>query len=160
MYDCNSKGYKLLIAIVSGITFSLSGMTAGCVHNKIDLTLQNFKRHTYDEHGIKYQSVARELLIVDKHILIAGRSSYLDDAVDKWGDKYYFYMVDFVKGLAAYITKKELKPDEQPVEDSQEYEELQEFIDNVKRNIEKGGGIEQIIESFEKGQKIDPRLTL
>jgi hypothetical protein len=142
MHKHQVTSHKFFIAIVGGLVFGLSLITASGEQNEIDITFMNFKK-----------TVHSEFIIVNKHFLVMRGNSYCDDAVDHQGNYFYFYMVDFTNGLKAYITKKELAPDKQLMKDFQEETELREFTHDILKNIEEDGGIEKIINSFTEGKK-------
>lgn len=150
---------KIIIALVDGIILGLLVMTTSCAHDKthnLQLTYQNLKGHFCHHHWGSCEEIVNESIIVDKHIIIIRRGFYIDDMIDQGGDKYYVYMIDKIQGLKAYITKKELDPDEKMIKKSREYKELQNFINDVKKNIVDDGGIDKIINSFEKNQENIP----
>lgn len=112
----------------------------------IVITLRNFF-DVGNSHGDYYYTPIKEDGIpASEHILIIKSRHCLDDAKDNDGIVYYFYMVDRSKGLKALISEKALDP----TEELDEY--IYEFVDLVKEEMRKDGGIVAIIEKFSAGR--------
>ena len=123
------KKIEILFLLAATTLSALSGLSKTNAGGKIEVTSQNF---FIVEAGIP----------ASEHILIVKSCHCLDNAKDKSGNEYYFYMVDMLSGLKALITASKLEP----------YQELddktKEFCKIVKIEIAKDGGIERLINKF------------
>jgi hypothetical protein len=82
------------------------------------------------------------LVATTLNILIVKSCHCLDNAKDKSGNEYYFYMVDMHNGLKALITETKLEPF-QELDDK-----TKEFCEIVRIEIAKDGGIEKLVKKF------------
>lgn len=83
---------------------------------------------------------------VSEHILIVRikRGGHCcDDSRDREGNLYYCYMLDLNNGLKAMVTKETLSPTFNMLE-----KDVLEFHALVKKEIEKDGGIDALIQRF------------
>jgi hypothetical protein len=110
----------------------------------IVITLRNFFDVGNSRGDFYYTPIKEDGIPASEHILIIKSHHCLDDAKDNDGIIYYFYMVDRSKGLKALITEKALDP----TEELDEY--IYEFVDLVKEEMRKDGGVVAIIEKFKK----------
>ena len=110
----------------------------------IEVTLRNFYEIKTYYGKYEYSPITEMGIPASEHILIIKSCHCLDNAVDKRGNKYYFYMVDRSRGLKALITLAELDPVE-GLDDK-----TNEFHKAVKKEIIKDGGIDVLIEKFKK----------
>jgi len=110
----------------------------------IVITLKNFFDVGNSRGDFYYTPIKEDGIPASEHILIIKSRHCLDDAKDNDGIVYYFYMVDRSKGLKALITEKALDPAEELDES------IYEFVDLVKEEMRKDGGVVAIIEKFKK----------
>jgi len=110
----------------------------------IVITLRNFFDVGNSQGDFYYTPIKEDGIPASEHILIIKSRHCLDDAKDNDGIVYYFYMVDRSKGLKALITEKALDPAEELDES------IYEFVDLVKEEMRKDGGVVAIIEKFKK----------
>ncbi len=95
----------------------------------------------------KYSRIVEVGIPAGKHILIVKKCQCLDDARDKNGNAYYFYMVDQINGLKALITEGDLDPV------GNLDTKTRKFCDIVEREIQNDGGIKVIINKFKNKRK-------
>ncbi len=124
------NGILFLLVVVT--LFALSGLSKVYADENIEVTSENFSFPPIVEIGIP----------ANEHILIVKSCNCLDDAKDKSGNEYYFYMVDMHNGLKALITASKIEPF-QELDDK-----TKEFYEIVKIEIAKDGGIEKLIKKF------------
>lgn len=135
---------KLIRVVSLAVIFTLlvTGKTTLYADKNIEIILKNF----YDigaHHGkFTYSRIAEVGIPAGTHILIVKSCHCLDDARDKNGNVYYFYMVDQINGLKALITEADLNPvgglDKK----------TREFFNIVEKEIQNDGGIEAVIKKF------------
>ena len=124
------NGILFLLVVVT--LFASSGLSKVYADENIEVTSENFSFPPIVEIGIP----------ANEHILIVKSCHCLDDAKDKSGNEYYFYMVDMHNGLKALITASKIEPF-QELDDK-----TKEFYEIVKIEIAKDGGIEKLIKKF------------
>jgi hypothetical protein len=124
------NGILFLLVVVT--LFASSGLSKVYADENIEVTSENFSFPPIVEIGIP----------ANEHILIVKSCHCLDDAKDKSGNEYYFYMVDMHNGLKALITASKIEPF-QELDDK-----TKEFCEIVKIEIAKDGGIEKLIKKF------------
>ncbi|MHC4458944.1 MAG: hypothetical protein ACYS0I_18035 [Planctomycetota bacterium] len=133
---------RLLGLTLGTALYSLTPITPVYSGEHIEVTLRNF----YELNGIygkyKYSQMTEFGIPASEHILIIKSFHCLDNAMDKKGNEYYFYMVDRSIGLKALITTAELDPVE-GLDDK-----IKEFHEVVKKEIIKDGGLGALIEKF------------
>jgi len=138
------KKIWILLLLVATTLFNLFGLSKTHASENIEVTSQNFL-DAKSYHGyFSFSPVVEVGIPVSKHILIVKSCHCLDNAEDKNGNEYYFYMVDMHKGLKALITETMLEPF-QKLDDK-----IKKFCDLVKIEIAKDGGIEKLIKKFKK----------
>jgi hypothetical protein len=91
-----------------------------------------------------FPGVVEEGIPVDKHIVLVENCRFLDDATDDDGTVYYFYMVDHNIHVKILITRKELVPI------AELDQRTKEFVEDVKKEIEKDGGVDVLIARFSR----------
>ena len=147
---CKQEFYwkRIVILILCIVTYSLTALSSIYAGEEIEITLRNFYdvRTFYGDY--EYSPVVEKGIPVSKHILIVKSCHCLDDAKDKKGNVFYFYMVDRPNGLKALISTKELYSVEKFDE------KTNKFVKLVKEEIKKDGGIEAIIKKFKKSTQV------
>jgi len=133
---------KVLGGVLGAALYGLSAVTPVQSTDTITVTLKNFVKV---DQGIVY-NITEEGIPASEHVLIVKNPKYCDDAYDSQGNDYYFYMVDKPAGLKALITEADL----QPVENLEE--DIKEFTDLVKEEIENDGGVEKIIKTYKESK--------
>ena len=123
------KRIEILFLLVATTLSALSGLSKTYAGENIEVKSQYF-------------FVVEAGIPASEHILIVKSCHYRDDAKDKSGNEYYFYMVDMHNGLKALITALKLEPF-QELDDK-----TKEFCEIVKIEIAKDGGIERLIKKF------------
>jgi hypothetical protein len=126
------------------VIYSLTPITPVYSGEHIEVTLRNFYEVSGNYGKYKYSQMTEIGIPASEHILIIKSFHCLDNAVDKKGNEYYFYMVDRSIGLKALITIAELDPAEGLDDKTKEFHEV------VKKEIIKDGGIDALIEKFKK----------
>lgn len=139
---------RIVILFLAIAIYSLTVFSPIYAGENIEVTLSNFFDVRTFYGGFKYFPIVEKGVPVSSHILIVKSCHCLDDARDKKGNEYYFYMVDRPNGLKALISKKELSPIEKLDE------KTKEFVQVVKEEIRKDGGIETIIKKFKKSTQM------
>ena len=135
---------RIFCFILGMVLFSLMEITPVYSGEKIELTLRNFYAVKPFHGKYEYSQISEVGIPAGKHILIIKSSHCLDDATDKNGNTYFFYMVDHVAGMKALICTAELDP-------VKELDDMtREFYNLVKQEVTKDGGIEALIRKFKK----------
>ena len=132
---------------MSVVIYFLTGMIPAHAGENIEITLRNFYDINAFHKNFEYSKVKEVGIPVNEHILIIKSCHCLDNATDKNGNEYYFYMVDRPKGLKALISAAQLIPVEKLDDKTWEFYEL------VKKEIKKDGGIKAIIDKFKKSSR-------
>jgi glycosylphosphatidylinositol transamidase (GPIT) subunit GPI8 len=135
---------KFLLMIGFVFLCILSDVMQAPAQGNLVITLRNFFDVRNSQEGFYYSPVKEQGIPASKHILIIKSGHCRDDAKDNAGNTYYFYMFDRSKGLKALVTEKTLDPAEGLDET------IQEFVELVKAEIKKDGGIISIIGKFRK----------
>jgi hypothetical protein len=129
------------------VIYSLTPITPVYSGEHIEVTLRNFYEVSGNYGKYKYSQMTEIGIPASEHILIIKSFHCLDNAVDKKGNEYYFYMVDRSIGLKALITIAELDPAEGLDDKTTEFHEV------VKKEIINDGGIDALIEKFKNHQQ-------
>ncbi len=147
---CKQEFYwkRIVISILCIVTYSLTALSSIYAGEEIEITLRNFYDVRTFYGNSEYSPIVEKGIPASKHILIVKSCHCLDDAKDKKGNVYYFYMVDRPNGLKALISTKELYPVEKFDE------KTKKFVKLVKEEIRKDGGIEAIIKKFKKSTQV------
>ena len=136
------KRIGILFLLVATTLSALSGLSKTHAGENIEVTSQNFF-NVKSYHGyFSFSPILEVGIPASEHILIVKSCHCLDNAEDKNGNEYYFYMVDKHNGLKALITSAILEPF-QELDDK-----TKEFCELVKTEITKDGGIERLIKKF------------
>jgi hypothetical protein len=122
----------------------LSEVSPTFAEENIVITLRNFFNVRNHQGVLDYSPIKEDGIPASEHVLIIKSGHCRDDAKDKDGNVYYFYMVDRSKSLKALVTEKALDP----TTDLDEY--IFEFVELVKEEMKKDGGPAAIIEKFKK----------
>jgi hypothetical protein len=139
---------RRVIPILAIVIYSLTVFSPIYAGENIEVTLRNFFDVKAFYGDFKHFSIVEKGVPVSSHILIVKSCHFLDDARDDKGNDYYFYMVDRPNGLKALISTKELYPVEKLDE------KTKEFVQVVKEEIGKDGGIDAIIKKFKKSTQV------
>jgi hypothetical protein len=126
------------------VLFSLMEITPVYSGEKIELTLKNFNTVKRFHGQYEYSRITELGIPAGKHVLIIKNSHCLDNATDKNGNTYFFYMVDHAIGMKALICAVELDPVKELDNTTREFYNL------VKQEIKKDGGVEALIRKFKK----------
>jgi hypothetical protein len=147
---CKQEFYwkRIVFSILCIVTYSLTALSSIYAGEEIEITLRTFFNAGTSNGNYKYSPVVEKGIPVSKHILIVKSCHFLDDAKDKKGNVFYFYMVDRPHRLKALISTKELYPVEKFDE------KTKKFVKLVKEEIRKDGGIEAIIKKFKKSTQV------
>ena len=147
---CKQEFYwkRIVISILCIVTYSLTALSSIYAGEEIEITLRNFYDVRTFYGNSEYSPIVEKGIPASKHMLIVKSCHCLDDAKDKKGNVYYFYMVDRPNGLKALISTKELYPVEKLDE------KTKKFVELVKEEIRKDGGIEAIIKNFKKSTQV------
>ena len=137
----NRRAASVIIGI---ILLFLIGILPGWADGNIEVILRNFHDVKTFQGDFKPSRIVEVGIPASEHILIVKNCDCLDNAVDKKGRKFYFYMVDQANGLKALITVTELDAVDK-LDDK-----TREFLEVVKNEILKDGGIEVLIKKFSK----------
>ncbi len=137
------KRIGILFLLVATTLFALSGLSKTYAGENIEVTSKNFFDVKSFHGNFSFSPIVEVGIPASEHILIVKKSCHcLDNAKDKSGNEYYFYMVDMHNGLKALITESKLEP----------FQELdgktKDFFEIVKIEIAKDGGIEKLIRKF------------
>lgn len=138
------KENRVLLSTMGVALYFLAIITLAYAGESIEITLRNFLDVRPFNGNYEYSDIKEVGIPVGKHILIVRSCHCLDNATDKKGNHYYFYMVDRPNRLKALITATELNPVGELDEKTREFYEL------VKQEIKRDGGIEALIEKFRK----------
>ena len=147
---CKQEFYwkRIVISVLCIVTCSLTALSSIYAGEEIEITLRNFYDVRTFYGNSEYSPIVEKGIPASKHMLIVKSCHCLDDAKDKKGNVYYFYMVDRPNGLKALISTKELYPVEKLDE------KTKKFVELVKEEIRKDGGIEAIIKNFKKSTQV------
>jgi hypothetical protein len=143
---------KMMTAVFLSIILFLlvTGKMPLYAEGTIEIILKNF----YDMDSLhgnnKNPHIVEVGIPAGKHILIVKNCQCLDDARDKNGNAYYFYMVDQINGLKALITEGDLDPV------GNLDTKTRKFCNIVEREIQNDGGIKAIINKFKIKKKQPP----
>ncbi len=131
------KKIGILVLLAATALSPLFELAQADADENIKVTLKNFL-DVKSFHG-KFSSspVVEAGIPASEHILIVKSCNCLDNAKDKSGNEYYFYMVDHHNELKALITASKLDPFEK-LDDN-----TKDFCEIVKIEIAKDGGIEK-----------------
>ena len=133
------KRIGILFLLVATTLFALSGLSKTYAGENIEVTSKNFFDVKSFHGNFSFSPIVEVGIPASEHILIVKSYHCLDNAKDKSGNEYYFYMVDMHNGLKALITESKLEP----------FQELdgktKDFCEIVKIEIAKDGGIEKLI---------------
>jgi len=136
------KRNEILFLLVAATLFALSGLSKTYADENIEVTSENFLDIKSFHRNFSFSPIVEIGIPASEHILIVKSCHCLDNAKDKSGNNYYFYMVDMHNGLKALITASKIEP----------FQELdyktKEFCEIVKIEIAKDGGIEKLIKKF------------
>jgi hypothetical protein len=133
---------RILGLIFGMVIYSLVPITPVYAGEYIEVTLRNFYEISSNYGKYKYSQMTEIGIPASEHILIIKSLHCLDNAVDKKGNEYYYYMVDRSIGLKALITMAKLDPAAELDDKTKEFHEV------VKKEIIKDGGIDALIEKF------------
>ena len=136
------KRIEILFLLVATTLSALSGLSKTYAGENIEVTSQNFLNFKSFHGYFSFSPIVEAGIPASEHILIVKSCHYRDNAKDKSGNEYYFYMVDMHNGLKALITASKLEPF-QELDDK-----TKEFCEIVKIEIAKDGGIERLIKKF------------
>ncbi len=143
--DSVSKNHQRTVGVLIGLTlYFLIGILPVWADENIEVILKNFHDVKTFQGDFKYSPIVEMGIPAGEHILIVKNCECLDNAVDKKGREFYFYMVDQRNGLKALITAKELDAVDK-LDDK-----TREFLEVVRNEIKKDGGIEALIKKFSK----------
>ena len=143
-----SKNHNKTVSAIIGITlYFLIGILPVWADENIEVILKNFHDVKTFEGDFKYSPMVEMGIPAGEHILIVKNCECLDNAVDKKGNEFYFYMVDLPNGLKALITATELEAVDK-LDDK-----TREFLEVVTSEIKKDGGIEALIQKFSKPRR-------
>ena len=144
----DSKNHNRTVSVIIGITlYFLIGILPVWADENVEVILKNFHGAKSFQGDIKYSPIVEKGIPAGKHILIVNNCECLDNAVDKKGSEFYFYMVDLPNGLKALITATELEAVDK-LDDK-----TREFLEVVTSEIKKDGGIEALIQKFSKPRR-------
>ncbi len=130
--------------IIGIILYFLIGILPVWADGNIEVILRNFHDVRTFQGDFNHSPIVEVGIPASEHILIVKNCDCIDNAVDKKGRKFYFYMVDQANGLKALITATELDAVDK-LDDK-----TREFLEVVKNEILKDGGIEVLIKKFSK----------
>jgi hypothetical protein len=136
------KRIWILLLLVATTLFALSELSYVYAGENIEVTSKNFFDVKSFYGNFSFSPIVEVGIPASEHILIVKSCHCLDNAEDKSGNEYYFYMVDMHNGLKALITETKLDPF-QEIDDK-----TKEFCEIVKIEIAKDGGIEKLINKF------------
>ena len=143
--ESSCRNNRRTASVIIGITlYFLIGILPVWADENIEVILKNFHDAKPFQGDIKYSPIVEKGIPASEHILIVKNCRCLDNAVDKKGREFYFYMVDQPNGLKALITSKELDAVDK-LDDK-----TREFLEVVKSEIKKDGGIKALIKKFSK----------
>ncbi len=137
----NRRAASVIIGI---ILLFLIGILPVWADENIEVILRNFHDVKTFQGDFKPSPIVEVGIPASEHILIVKKCDCLDNAVDKKGREFYFYMVDQANGMKALITATELDAVDK-LDDK-----TREFLEVVKNEILKDGGIEVLIKKFNK----------
>ena len=144
MENVSIKNRRTANVIIGIILLFLIGILPVWADENIEVILNNFHNVKTFQGDFKPSPIVEVGIPASEHILIVKNCDCLDNAVDKKGREFYFYMVDQANGLKALITATELNAVVK-VDDK-----TREFLEVVKKEIKKDGGIEALIKKFSK----------
>ncbi len=136
------KRIWILLLLVATTLSALSGLSKAYADENIEVTSKNFFDVKSFYGNFSFSPIVEVGIPASEHILIVKSCHCLDNAEDKSGNEYYFYMVDMHNGLKALITSTKLGPF-QELDDK-----TKEFCEIVNIEIAKDGGIEKLIKKF------------
>ncbi len=136
------KRNGILLLLVAATLFALSGLSKTYADENIEVTSENFFDVKSFHGNFSFSPIVEIGIPASEHILIVKSCHCLDNAKDKNGNHYYFYMVDMHNGLKALITASKIEPF-QELDDK-----TKEFCEIVKIEIAKDGGIDKLIKKF------------
>jgi hypothetical protein len=136
------KRNGILFLLVAATLFTLSGLSRTYADENIEVTSENFFDVKSFHGSFSFSPIVERGIPASEHILIVKSCHCLDNAKDKSGNSYSFYMVDMHNGLNAFITASKIEPF-QELDDK-----TNEFCEIVKIEIAKDGGIEKLIKKF------------
>ena len=136
------KRNGILFLLVAVTLFTLPGLSKTYADENIEVTSENFFDVKSFHGNFLFSPIVEVGIAASEHILIVKSCHCLDNAKDKSGNEYYFYMVDMHNGLKALITASKIEPF-QELDDK-----TKEFCEIVKIEIAKDGGIEKLIKKF------------
>ena len=144
----DSKNPKGTVSVIIGLTlYFLIGILPVWADENIEVILKNFHDVKTFQGDFKYSPIVEMGIPAGEHILIIKNCECLDNAVDKKGREFYFYMVDLPNGLKALITASELDAVDR-LDDK-----TREFLEVVRNEIKKDGGIDALIKKFSKPRR-------
>jgi hypothetical protein len=133
------KRIGILLLLVATTLTALFGLSNAYAGENIEVTSKNFFDIKSFHGKFSFSPIVEVGIPVSEHILIVKSCHCLDNAKDKSGNEYYFYMVDMHKAL---ITETKLEPF-QELDDK-----TKEFCEIVRIEIAKDGGIEKLVKKF------------
>jgi hypothetical protein len=136
------KRIGILLLLVATTLTALFGLSNAYAGENIEVTSKNFFDIKSFHGKFSFSPIVEVGIPVSEHILIVKSCHCLDNAKDKSGNEYYFYMVDMHNGLKALITETKLEPF-QELDDK-----TKEFCEIVRIEIAKDGGIEKLVKKF------------
>ena len=144
MESVSIKNRRTANVIIGIILLFLIGILPVWADGNIEVILRNFHDVRTFHGDFKHSPIVEVGIPASEHILIVKNCDCLDNATDKKGREFYFYMVDQANGLKALITATELDAVDK-LDDK-----TREFLEVVKNEILKDGGIEVLIKKFSK----------
>jgi hypothetical protein len=153
VFSMNLPPRKKMVPVVfiAIILFLLvTGKTPFYANGTIEIILKNFYDMGSFQENNKNSRIVEVGIPAGKHILIVKSCQCLDDARDKNGNAYYFYMVDQINGLKALITDGDLDPV------GNLDTKTRKLCKIVEREIQNDGGIKAIINKFKNKRKQPP----
>lgn len=136
------KRIGILFLLVATTLSALSGLSKTYADENIEVTSENFFEVKSFNGNFVFSPIVEVGIAASEHILIVKSCHCLDNAKDKNGNSYYFYMVDMHNEFKALISESKIKPF-QKLDDK-----IKEFCEMVKIEIAKDGGIEKLIKKF------------
>ena len=144
MESFSIKNRRTANVIIGIILLFLIGILPVWADGNIEVILRNFHDVKTFQGDFKHSPIVEVGIPASEHILIVKNCDCLDNATDKKGREFYFYMVDQANGLKALITATKLDAVDK-LDDK-----TREFLEVVKNEILKDGGIEVLIKKFSK----------
>ena len=145
--EMRSSNRETVGFVLSILLYTLTWLTAAHAEEFINVIPKNFFEMRNFHGRLQYSSIVEKGIPASEHILIVTSCHCLDDATDKRGNAYYFYMVDRPNGLKALITETQLNPAEKLDE------KIRDFLRVVKEEVRKDGGTKSLIEKFKRGTR-------